>query len=154
MYIYIIWCKQYSRVDLEKKTEFKFVLLPRHIPSTPYVLQITEKILTRYSSHYSEFHVSPRSAFYQLFIKSMKLFIHFLLTISCCCYYFHYYYSLIWAFHISVSRWFFTGVWVTASLLKSPGLFLVFWQFSTMLSFGWSPLVRRPPNPLIPLVIP
>ena len=47
---------------------------------------------------------------------------------------FHYYCSLIRAFHISDSRWFFTEVWVTASLLKSPGLFLVFWQFSTMLS--------------------
>ena len=46
-----------------------------------------------------------------------------------------YYYSLIRGFHISVSRWFFTGVWVTASLLKSPGLFLVFWPFSIMLSF-------------------
>ena len=51
-----------------------------------------------------------------------------------------YYCSLTRAFHISDSRWFFTEVWVTASLLKSPGLFLVFWQFSTMLSFGWSPL--------------
>ena len=57
-------------------------------------------------------------------------------------------------FHISNSRWFFSEVWVTASLLKSPGLFLVFWQFSTMLSFGWSPLVRQPPSPLVPLVIP
>ena len=43
---------------------------------------------------------------------------------------------------------------VSSSLLKSPGLFLVFWQFSTMLSFGWSPLVRQPPSPLVPLVIP
>ena len=65
---------------------------------------------------------------------------------------FNYYYSLIRSFHISDSRWFFTGVWVTPSLLKSPGLFLVFWQFSTMLSFGWSPLVRQPPSPLVPLV--
>ena len=72
-----------------------------------------------------------------------------------CHYYYYYdYYSLIRAFHISNSRWFFTEVWVTASLLKSPGLFLVFWQFSTMLSFGWSPLVRQPPSPLVPLVIP
>ena len=47
--------------------------------------------------------------------------------------YYYYYYSPIRAFHISVSRWFFTGVWVTASLLKSPGLFLVFWPFSIML---------------------
>ena len=29
-------------------------------------------------------------------------------------------------FHISISWWLFTGVWVTASLLKSPGLFSVF----------------------------
>ena len=69
-------------------------------------------------------------------------------------YYYYYYCSLIRAFHISDSRWFFTEVWVTVSLLKSPGLFLVFWQFPTMLSFGWSPLVRQPPSPLVPLVIP
>ena len=36
-------------------------------------------------------------------------------------------------FHISINWWFFTGVWVTASLLKSPGLFSVFWPFSVML---------------------
>ena len=39
-------------------------------------------------------------------------------------------------FHIRVSWWFFTGVWVTASLLKSPGLVSGFWPFSAMLSFG------------------
>ena len=39
-------------------------------------------------------------------------------------------------FHISVSWWFFTGVWVTASLLKSPGLVSGFWLFLAMLSFG------------------
>ena len=64
-----------------------------------------------------------------------------------------YYYSLIRAFHISVSRCFFIGVWVTASLLTSPGLFLVFRPFSTVLSFWWSPLVRQLPGPLVPLVI-
>ena len=37
---------------------------------------------------------------------------------------------LLLVFHISLSWWFFTGVWVTASLLKSPGLFLVFLPFS------------------------
>ena len=68
-------------------------------------------------------------------------------------YYYYYYYTFIRAFYISVSRWFFIGVWVTASLLKSPGLFLVFWPFSIMLSFGWSPLVRQLPSPLVPLVI-
>ena len=39
-------------------------------------------------------------------------------------------------FHISISRCFFTGFWVTTSLLKSTGLFSVFWPFSVMLSFG------------------
>ena len=67
-------------------------------------------------------------------------------------YYYYYYYSLIWAFHISVRWWFFTGVWVTASLLKSPGLFSVFWPFSIMLSFRWSPPVRQLPSPPVPLV--
>ena len=50
---------------------------------------------------------------------------------------------LIRVFHISVSWWSFTGDWVTASLLKSPGLFSVFWPFSIMLLFGWSPLSRQ-----------
>ena len=45
---------------------------------------------------------------------------------------YYYYYLLIRVFHISVSWWFFTGVWVIASLLKSPGLFSVFWPFSIM----------------------
>ena len=36
-------------------------------------------------------------------------------------------------FHIIFCWWSFTGVWVTASLLKSPGLFSVFWPFSIML---------------------
>ena len=64
--------------------------------------------------------------------------------------YYYYYYSLIRAFHTSFSRWFFTGAWVTASLLKSPGLFSVFWLFLIMLSFGWSPLVRLLPTPPVP----
>ena len=58
--------------------------------------------------------------------------------------YYFYYYSLIRDFHISISRWFFTRVWVMASLLKSPGLFLVFWPFSIMLSFGV--VSNRPPT--------
>ena len=56
-------------------------------------------------------------------------------------------------FHISVSWWFFTGVWVTASLLKSPGLVSVFWTSSAMLSFGLSPTVRQFPSPPGPLII-
>ena len=35
-------------------------------------------------------------------------------------------------FHISFSWWSFTGGWVTASRLKSPGFFSVFWPFSIM----------------------
>ena len=57
---------------------------------------------------------------------------------------------IIRAFHISVSQWLFTGVWETTSLLKSLGLFSVFWPFSTMLSFGWSPPVRQLPSPPVP----
>ena len=36
-------------------------------------------------------------------------------------------------FHLSVRWWSFTGVWVTASLLKSPGLFSLFLLFSIVL---------------------
>ena len=39
-------------------------------------------------------------------------------------------------FHISVSWWFFTGVWVRASFLMFPGLVSGFWPISAMLSFG------------------
>ena len=47
--------------------------------------------------------------------------------------YYYYYYLVIRDVHISVSWWFSTGLWGTASLLKSPGLFSVFWPFSIML---------------------
>ena len=50
-------------------------------------------------------------------------------------------------FHISVSWWSFTGVWVKANLLQSPELFSIFWPFLIMVSFGWSPLVRQLPSP-------
>ena len=36
-------------------------------------------------------------------------------------------------FHISFIWWFLTGIWMTASLLKSLGLFSIFWPFSIML---------------------
>ena len=52
----------------------------------------------------------------------------------------------------SVSWGSFTGHWVTASLRKSLGLFSVFWPFSIMLLFGWSPLSRQLPNPTGPLI--
>ena len=44
-------------------------------------------------------------------------------------------------FSTNVSRGFFTGVWKTASLLKSAGLFSVFWPILVMLQSGWSPFV-------------
>ena len=65
---------------------------------------------------------------------------------------YYYYYSLIRVFHISVSWWYFTEDWVTASLLKSPGVFSVFWPFSIMLLFGWSSLGRPLPNIPGPLI--
>ena len=43
---------------------------------------------------------------------------------------------IIYSFRVFLIRWFFTEVWVTASLLKSPGLVYGFWPFSAMLSFG------------------
>ena len=43
-------------------------------------------------------------------------------------------------FHISFSWWSFTGVRVTASLLKFPGLFSVFWPFSVV----WMVSTRPP----------
>ena len=39
-----------------------------------------------------------------------------------------------------------------ASLLMSPGLCSVFWPFSIMLLFGWSPLGRQLPNFPGPLI--
>ena len=44
-------------------------------------------------------------------------------------------------FHISVSGWSFTGARVTASFLKSHGLFSVFWPITIMQGSGWSSFV-------------
>ena len=46
--------------------------------------------------------------------------------------FFFFFFFFLRVFHISVSWWSFIGVWVTASLLNSPGLFSVFWPFSIM----------------------
>ena len=56
-------------------------------------------------------------------------------------------------FHTSVNWWFSSGVWVTASLLKSPGSFLVFGQILIILLFGWSPLSLLFSNRPVPLSI-
>ena len=56
-------------------------------------------------------------------------------------------------FQICLSRWSFTGVWETVSLLKSPGFFSVFWSISLMQWFGWSQLVLLFPSPPVLLLI-
>ena len=58
-------------------------------------------------------------------------------------YYYYYYFTPFRVFHTSISWWFFTRAWVTASFFKSPGLFSVFWPILTMLLFEWSPLALR-----------
>ena len=60
---------------------------------------------------------------------------------------------LLRVFHSSVSWWFFIGVWVAASLLKSPRLFSVFWPISARLYFEWSLLVLLFSNPPVPVQI-
>ena len=47
-------------------------------------------------------------------------------------YYYYWYCSLLRVFHTSNSWWFLTGIWATTSLLKSPGIFSVFWPISNM----------------------
>ena len=60
---------------------------------------------------------------------------------------------IIWDFfYASVSWWFYTGVWVTVSLLKSLVFFLLLGQI-LMLSFGRSQLVLLFPSSLVPLSI-
>ena len=52
-----------------------------------------------------------------------------------------------------VSWWSFTELWVRTSLLKSPGLFSVFWPILMMQLLGWSLLVLLFPSPPVPLII-
>ena len=56
-------------------------------------------------------------------------------------------------FHTSISKWFLTGGWVTASLLKFPGLFSINWPILIILSFGLSLLVLLFPSLSVPLSI-
>ena len=56
-------------------------------------------------------------------------------------------------FCIDFSWWSFTRVWVTASQFKSSGRFSVFWPFSVMLYFWWSPLVLQLTSTPVPLII-
>ena len=45
-------------------------------------------------------------------------------------------------FHTNVSRWFFSGLWVTTCLFESSRLFSVFWPMLEMLFSGWSLLIH------------
>ena len=56
----------------------------------------------------------------------------------------HYYFSILRVFHTYVSWLLFTGVWVTTSLLKFPGLFSVFWPISNSVV-----VLMVPTHPLI-----
>ena len=56
-------------------------------------------------------------------------------------------------FPASVSWWFLTGVWVIASLLKSPELFSVFLSISIMVYFEQAPLVLLFPSPPVLVLI-
>ena len=67
----------------------------------------------------------------------------FLMQYSCLCVdaiLTYYNFTLLRVIHAFINGWSFTGSWVTASLLKSPWLFLVFWQILIMLLFIWFPL--------------
>ena len=67
---------------------------------------------------------------------------------SVCMLKYYYYFTPLKVFNPDISWWIFTGVWETASLLKTPGLFSVFWPFSIM-----PPLSRQLRSPLVPLII-
>ena len=81
----------------------------------------------------------------QVFLRKISLVCRFKFPYNCIYYHFFYYYYyyyycyyylLIRVFHISVSGWSFTGVWVTASLLKSLSILailnnVVVWMVST-----------------------
>ena len=47
--------------------------------------------------------------------------------------YYYYYYTLMRVFHTGISWWLLSRVWVRASLLKSTGLFSVFWPILIMM---------------------
>ena len=57
------------------------------------------------------------------------------------------------SFPTNVSWWSSPGVWVTVSLLKSPGLFSIVCPILIMQSLGWSLLVLLFSNPLVPVPI-
>ena len=69
-------------------------------------------------------------------IRQVLFFFCWLLFGGVCAFHFPYHLFVFYflrVYHFSISWWFSTGIWVTASLIKSPGLFSVFWLISAML---------------------
>ena len=79
---------------------------------------------------------------YHLFVWSNWNLLHISQWNTFSTHYYYCYYSFR-IFHICVSWWTFTGVWVTACLLKSPGPFSVFWPFPIMY-IVWMISIRLP----------
>ena len=73
---------------------------------------------------------------------------------SCPSFFLYYHYLIPFrVFHTSVIEWFSVGVWLRASLLKSPIFFSAFWPVLIMVSGGWSLLILFFLSPPVPLSI-
>ena len=107
-------------------------------------LNLRRKVVASSSSVTCSIFYIPSSSLHLSSLKRIQK--SFLVTLE-------YYYNSFTVFHINISGWSFTGVWETASLLMSPGLFSVFWPFSIMLLFWWSPHVRQLPSLPVPLIV-
>ena len=124
----------------------------------------TELFYVYFSTYPFSFRISPpfsfRISFDQFFLclRVSVLFNHLYFLSSFTSYYYYYYYYYycrcccfipLSIFLTNISWWFSTGVWVTAILLKSPGLFAVLWPISIMLLSKWSPhIVLYPSHPV------
>ena len=108
------------------------------VPRAPIIIGITVTFM--FLCFFDSLARSRYLSFFSLYYHSLLL---LLFSLS---------FTYLRVFHTSVRWWFFAGVWVTASLLKSPGLFSVSWPI-LMLLFGWSSLVRQLPSPPFLLVI-
>ena len=67
--------------------------------------------------------------------------------------FFYIIFTALSVFHTNVSWWLLTVLWVRGSLLKTPGLFSVFWPTLVMVLSGWSLLVLVFPRFPVPLPI-
>ena len=97
------------------------------VPSVPITINITVTLI-----------IGPFCSWVSLLLLLLWVFTLLLLL-----YYYYYYNNTFWVFHTSMSWWSFTEVWATASLLRSPGLFSVFWPILEMLKFWESQFVLQ-----------